>query len=121
VENEDEMRAILPVVEAHQVPVTFRAAGTSLSGQAVTDSVLLKISHQGKSWRAHEISDGGRQIKVQPGLIGGEVNRLLAAFKRREGHADQFKLGPDPASIESCMIGESSRISHPPQSSHRDR
>lgn len=34
-----------------QVPVTFRAAGTSLSGQAITDSVLLKLSHTGKNFR----------------------------------------------------------------------
>lgn len=51
VHDEAEMRRILPIAERLQVPVTFRAAGTSLSGQAITDSVLLKISHTGKNFR----------------------------------------------------------------------
>ena len=41
VDSEDEMQRILALVDQHGTPVTFRAAGTSLSGQAVTDSVLL--------------------------------------------------------------------------------
>ena len=43
----------------HETPVTFRAAGTSLSGQACTDSVLLKLSHNGRAWRRYEITDEG--------------------------------------------------------------
>ena len=42
VETEAEIRALLPLAKKHGTPVTFRAAGTSLSGQAVTDSILLK-------------------------------------------------------------------------------
>ena len=55
VHTEDEIARILPIAHKHQVPVTFRAAGTSLSGQAITDSVLLKLSHTGKNWRAHHV------------------------------------------------------------------
>jgi hypothetical protein len=55
VHNEEEMTRLLPLALRHQVPVTFRAAGTSLSGQALTDSVLLKISHTGKNFRGYEI------------------------------------------------------------------
>lgn len=55
VHNEDEIRKILPIAVKHQVPVTFRAAGTSLSGQAITDSVLLKLSHTGKNFRNYTI------------------------------------------------------------------
>lgn len=49
--SEEEVARILPIAHKHQVPVTFRAAGTSLSGQALTDSVLLKLSHTGKNFR----------------------------------------------------------------------
>mmetsp|Transcript_55356 Transcript_55356/g.152422 ORF Transcript_55356/g.152422 Transcript_55356/m.152422 type:complete len:956 (-) Transcript_55356:423-3290(-) len=38
-------------------------------------------------------------------MIGGEVNRLLAAYQRRNKLPTQYKIGPDPASIDSCMIG----------------
>ena len=53
--NEKEIRRILPIATKHQVPVTFRAAGTSLSGQAITDSVLLKLSHTGTNFRNYTV------------------------------------------------------------------
>ena len=73
---------ILPIAKKHGVPVTFRAAGTSLSGQAITDSVLLKISHTGKNFRGYEVHGDGSEITVEPGLIGGEVNRILGKSPR---------------------------------------
>lgn len=105
VRSEEEVVQVLSAARTHQTPVTFRAAGTSLSGQAITDSVLLKLSHNGKAWRRYKIEDEGRSITLEPGLIGGEVNRLLASYKKRHKYDTQYKLGPDPASIESCMIG----------------
>ena len=55
VASEAEVRRILPLALKHKAPVTFRAAGTSLSGQAVTDSIMLKLSHGGKAFRNYEI------------------------------------------------------------------
>ena len=55
VHSEAEVARILPIARRLGVPVTFRAAGTSLSGQAITDSVLLKLSHTGKNFRRYEI------------------------------------------------------------------
>ncbi|MBK7541100.1 MAG: FAD-binding oxidoreductase [Candidatus Competibacteraceae bacterium] len=94
VENEDEMRRILALAHQHATPVTFRAAGTSLSGQAVTDSVLLQL---GDGWRGWNIGPDAATIRLQPGLIGGHANRYLAPYRR--------KIGPDPASINTCQIG----------------
>ncbi|GBF96948.1 glycolate dehydrogenase [Raphidocelis subcapitata] len=105
VHTEAEVRRILPIAKKHGVPITFRAAGTSLSGQAITDSVLLKLSHTGRNFRNYEIHGDGSTITVEPGLILGEVNRLLAAHKAKGGHPIQYKLGPDPSSVDSCMIG----------------
>ena len=76
------------------VHCTFRAAGTSLSGQAVSDSVLITLTDD---WRGHEIIDDGNKIILQPGVIGADANRYLAPFQR--------KIGPDPASINTCKIG----------------
>ena len=39
--SENEVAEILKAASKHKVPVTFRAAGTSLSGQAISDSVLV--------------------------------------------------------------------------------
>ncbi len=55
VHTEAEISRILPIARRLGVPVTFRAAGTSLSGQAITDSVLLKLSHTGKNFRRYQI------------------------------------------------------------------
>ena len=76
------------------IACTFRAAGTSLSGQAVSDSVLITLSDD---WRGHEVLDNGHQIKLQPGVIGADANKYLLPFGR--------KIGPDPASINTCKIG----------------
>ena len=102
--SEGEVQDVLGAAREHATPVTFRAAGTSLSGQAITDSVLLKLSHTA-AWRRYKIEDEGKSITLEPGLIGGEVNRLLAAYKKKHGLPIQYKIGPGPASIESCMIG----------------
>ena len=51
-----------------ETPVTFRAAGTSLSGQAVTDSILVKLNHAGRNWRNVQITDEGRKITIEPGM-----------------------------------------------------
>ena len=48
--------------------MTFRAAGTSLSGQALTDSVLLKINHTGRAWRGYQVHGDGRW---EVGGVGG--------------------------------------------------
>ncbi len=92
--DEDEVILILKACTKLAIPVTFRAAGTSLSGQAISDSVLVIA---GNSWKKYTILEDGLKIKVQPGLTGGRVNTLLAPYGR--------KIGPDPASVNSAMIG----------------
>jgi D-lactate dehydrogenase len=74
--------------------LTFRAAGTSLSGQAVTDDVLVEL---GPSFRKARVLDDGSRIQAEPAVVGGHLNRLLAAHGRR--------IGPDPASIDVAMLG----------------
>jgi len=94
VESEAEVVQLLKLAHAERVPVTFRAAGTSLSGQAISDSVLIVL---GDSWNGREIRNGGEQIRLQPGVIGANANAVLAPFQR--------KIGPDPASINAAKIG----------------
>ncbi|WP_027848131.1 FAD-binding and (Fe-S)-binding domain-containing protein [Marinospirillum minutulum] len=94
VESEDEVAFILKQASKHQVAVTFRAAGTSLSGQAVSDSVLVLL---GDHWNNKEVLDNGQRIRLQPGVIGANANQALAHLNR--------KIGPDPASINAAKIG----------------
>ncbi|MGE4193595.1 MAG: FAD-binding and (Fe-S)-binding domain-containing protein [Pseudodesulfovibrio sp.] len=93
-DSEDEVVRILHVVNTHGVAVTFRAAGTSLSGQAISDSVLVRL---GDGWRHYRIFDDAAKIELEPGIIGSQANRYLAPHGK--------KIGPDPASIDTCKIG----------------
>ena len=92
--GEKEVAKILKAASSFNVPVTFRAAGTSLSGQSVSDSVLVVA---GKNWEKYKISDDASEITLEPGLVGAKVNSILKPYGR--------KFGPDPASIGSCMVG----------------
>lgn len=74
--------------------VTFRAGGTSLSGQALSHHVLADIS---RDWMKCEVLDNGARIRMQPGITGARVNAMLRPYGT--------KLGPDPASIIAAMIG----------------
>ena len=67
--------------------------------------MLLKLSHTGKAFRSHEVHGDGSRVTVEPGLIGGEVNAILARHAKRNKLPVQYKIGPDPSSIDSCMVG----------------
>ncbi len=90
----EHVRALFAHARRERVPLTFRAAGTSLSGQAVTGGVLADLS---RHWRAIEVLDAGRRVRVEPAAVGAAVNARL----RPSG----AKIGPDPASIHACMMG----------------
>jgi D-lactate dehydrogenase len=76
------------------VPVTFRSGGTSLSGQAGTDGILIDVR---RGFRDIAVLDAGERVRVQPGATVRAVNARLLARGRR--------LGPDPASEVACTIG----------------
>ena len=94
VENEGEVITLLAECRRLKIPVTFRAAGTSLSGQAVTDSVLCVL---GDGWGSVEVGPDAETVRLGAGVIGSDANRHLAPFAR--------KIGPDPASINACKVG----------------
>ena len=89
-----EIQALFEYSHASRMPLTFRAAGTSLSGQAITDGILVEVA---RHWRGARAEDGGKKVRVQPGIIGGHVNQMLRPYG--------VKMGPDPASINACMMG----------------
>ena len=65
--SEEEISELLRLADRYGLPVTFRAAGTSLSGQAISDSILIVA---GKHWEKYSISPDHEQITLQPGIIG---------------------------------------------------
>src|SRR5262245_26772907 len=89
-----EIQALFRLSHERGVPITFRAAGTSISGQAISDGLLVDIS---RHWREVTVEDGGKRVRSQPGVIAGHVNARRLPFGA--------KIGPDPASIGTCMLG----------------
>jgi D-lactate dehydrogenase len=90
----EEVGRLLRATAALGVALTFRSGGTSLSGQGVTDGVLVDTR---RHFRDIEVLDDGARVRVQPGAVVRQVNARLAPFGR--------KLGPDPASESACTVG----------------
>ena len=92
-DTEEEVVKVLEQAAITKLAVTFRAAGTSLSGQAQSDSILILLT---TNWRDHQILALGLKIKLGPGVIGADANKYLLPYGR--------KIGPDPASINTCKV-----------------
>lgn len=90
----EEVRKLFLFSRERQIPLTFRAGGTSLCGQAISDGILVDI---GRYWRLGSVEDDGRLVRVQPGLIGQQANQMLKKYAT--------KIGPDPASISAARMG----------------
>lgn len=90
----EEVAALFRLARETKIPVTLRAAGTSLSGQAVTDGLLVEVA---RHWRTVKVEEGGKRFRTQPGAIGASVNAALRPYGA--------KMGPDPASINTCTMG----------------
>ena len=92
--NENEIINLFTLSQKYNTPLTFRAAGTSLSGQACSDSVLVLAN---AFWQDIEIVGNAESIKCSCGVIGIEANEALKPYGK--------KIGPDPATINNAMIG----------------
>ena len=93
-QSEAEIKDLFQLSHQTRTPLVFRAAGTSLSGQAITDGILVELSQH---WQGFHFEESSATIELQPALIGGQVNRRLAPLGR--------KIGPDPASLDAAMVG----------------
>jgi D-lactate dehydrogenase len=79
---------------ANEIPVVFRAGGTSLNGQGQSDGILVDVR---RHFGGVAIEGEGTLARVKPGTVLGHTNRVLAPHGR--------KLGPDPASTDIATVG----------------
>jgi D-lactate dehydrogenase len=92
--SSQEVRRLFAYSREKKIPLTFRAGGTSLSGQAISDGILVDV---GRFWRSATVERNGRWLRVQPGVIGQQANQMLKRYGA--------KIGPDPASITAARLG----------------
>lgn len=90
----EQVAAVLRFAAETGLGVTVRSGGTSLSGQASTEGILLDTR---SAFRRIQIEAGGDRVRVQPGATVRQVNARLLRHGR--------KLGPDPASEIAATIG----------------
>ncbi len=93
-DNAKEVQAIVALAHEMDLPLTFRAAGTSLSGQAISDSILVITSRKFTNFK---VADDQSSISLEPAITGQQANNILSQYAK--------KIGPDPASINAAMIG----------------
>ncbi|WP_406367745.1 FAD-binding and (Fe-S)-binding domain-containing protein [Streptomyces sp. NBC_01546] len=93
-EDIDDVSAVLSYAHGRQREVVFRAAGTSLNGQAQGEDILVDVR---RHWAGVEVLEGGRRARIRPGTTVLRANAALA----RHGRV----LGPDPASALACTLG----------------
>ncbi|WP_418955753.1 FAD-binding and (Fe-S)-binding domain-containing protein [Streptomyces tritici] len=93
-EDVDDVSAVLSYAHGKGREVVFRAAGTSLNGQAQGEDILVDVR---RHWTGVEVLDGGARVRVRPGTTVARVNAALAPYGR--------VLGPDPASAAACTVG----------------
>lgn len=93
--SNEEVSQLLRAASENNLSVTFRAAGTSLSGQAIGEDILMVA---GKGWEGWTpLKEDASLVELQPGMTGKRVNEILKPYGR--------KFYPDPASINSAMVG----------------
>ncbi len=92
--SEKEIIDLFHFTHEQKLPLVFRTGGTSLSGQSITDGILVDLSQY---WNKLSIENNAEQVRVQPGITGAMVNAYL--------HKHKKKIGPDPSSITAAMMG----------------
>lgn len=92
--NEAEIVSLFQFSSENKIPLVFRTGGTSLSGQSITDGILVDLSQY---WNRIHVEENGAQVRVQPGITGAMVNAHLKRYRT--------KIGPDPSSISAAMMG----------------
>ncbi len=93
--NPEQLQELLKQSRKHKVSITFRAAGTGVSGQTIAEEVTVRFI--GPYWTQIEIIDEGRLVKTGCSVVGAEVNAALVPYGRF--------MTSDPSSIGSAFMG----------------
>jgi FAD/FMN-containing dehydrogenase/Fe-S oxidoreductase len=91
----EDIKQVLAFASSERIPVTVRAAGTSLAGQVVTDGLVLDISRYMN--KIIEINAAEKWVKTEPGVVLDELNMKLRDYG--------LFFGPETSTANRCNIG----------------
>lgn len=90
-----EIQALVRWAIEQKLPITARAAGTSLAGQTTGAGLILDVSRFMTT--IEPLEEGRDEIWVEPGVIRDTLNDYLAPHR--------LLYGPDTSTTNRCMIG----------------
>lgn len=61
IKSDSEVEIVGVLADAHELPITFRAAGRSLSGQAISDSIIPPADEK---WQRYKVLQDGERIRL---------------------------------------------------------
>ncbi|MCO5265493.1 MAG: FAD-binding protein [Lentimicrobium sp.] len=93
--DEEDLRTLIAFASSMKIPLIPRTAGTSLAGQVVGHGLVADVSKY--MTRVLELNVEERWVRVQPGVVLDELNKML------EPHGLFF--GPETSTSNRCMIG----------------
>ena len=93
--HEGDVLAVLEYARQNRIPITARGGGSGLAGQTLGRGIILDFSKYFQ--RIADIDATRGTVRVQPGVIQAQLNRVL----RRHG----MRFAPDPSSAPWCTLG----------------
>ena len=85
----------IEICARHRCPLTMRGGGTSQGGQAIGEGIQIDTSKYYN--RVLEVSEAGRWVRVEPGIVLDELNAQLAPIGLR--------FAPDISTASRATIG----------------
>ncbi|MBI9035241.1 MAG: FAD-binding oxidoreductase, partial [Bacteroidales bacterium] len=93
--NSKDLKKIIRFANKHKISLIPRTAGTSLAGQVVGYGIVVDVSKY--MTRILEINTEEKWVKVEPGVILDELNKILL----QKG----LFFGPETSTANRCMMG----------------
>lgn len=90
-----DIQALVKWAIERKLPITARAAGTSLAGQTTGAGVIMDVSRFMTT--IEPLEEGQQHLWVEPGVIRDTLNDYLAPYR--------LLYGPDTSTTNRCMIG----------------
>ena len=93
--DKEDIKKILSFARSTGSSVIPRGAGTSLAGQVVGPGIVIDVSKYMN--RIIEINTEEHWVKVEPGVILGDLNKRLSQYR--------LQFGPETSTANRCCMG----------------
>ena len=90
-----DIQLLIDFARKEKIPLIPRTAGTSLAGQVVGSGIIVDVSKY--MCNILEINEKEHWVRVQPGVVLDELNKILAA--------KGLFFGPETSTSNRCMVG----------------